>query len=47
MISDNTSKLKKLDISWNGMYGRQVEQMFDALSKNDSIENLNIAMTAV
>lgn len=47
MISDTASKLRKLDISWNGLYGKQVEQLFDALSKNNSIEDLNLAMTAV
>ena len=47
MIKTVPSTLKKLDISWNELLEKQVKDLFDALSKNNTLENLNLAMTSV
>ena len=47
MIQAKPAFLKKLDISWNELLEKQVVQLFNALSKNSSLEDLNLAMTSV
>ena len=47
MISEQPSFLKKLDISWNELFGRQIETLFAALAENKDLEYLNIAMTSL
>ena len=47
MITEQPSFLKKLDISWNELFGNQIEKLFAALAENKDLEFLNIAMTSL
>lgn len=47
MITAVPAFLRKLDISWNELLEKQVARLFNALSKNTGLENLNLAMTSV
>ena len=47
MITAVPAFLRKLDISWNELLEKQVVKLFNALSKNQGLENLNLAMTSV
>ena len=47
MISKRPSTLKVLDISWNELFGRQLDMLFQALQHNRDLTTLNLAMTSL